>query len=68
MVKIDARGLSCPEPVVLTRKAAVSGARELEIAVDNICAVENVSRYGKNNGFTVEKQENGDDWILILKK
>lgn len=35
MNKIDARGLSCPEPVILTKKALAVSHEGLEILVDN---------------------------------
>jgi TusA-related sulfurtransferase len=31
MMKIDARGLSCPQPVVMTQKAIGDGASEFEV-------------------------------------
>ncbi|WP_072499593.1 sulfurtransferase TusA family protein [Olsenella phocaeensis] len=44
MKTIDARGLSCPEPVVLTRNALRDEA-ELEVLVDSPAPRENVSRF-----------------------
>ena len=35
MVKLDACGLSCPEPVMMISKAMKSGDKEYEITVDN---------------------------------
>ena len=32
---LDARGLSCPEPVVMIRKAMMSKANEYTMVVDN---------------------------------
>ena len=68
MLEIDARGLSCPEPVVLTRKAAKAKEAEILVLVDNICAVENVTRFGKNNGYSVETSEGNGEFTLFLKK
>jgi len=50
-VKIDARGLTCPQPVVLTRNALA----ELEsgvvmVYVDNETARDNVKRMAENEG------------------
>jgi selenium metabolism protein YedF len=48
---IDAKGLACPQPVILTRKAVASGeADEIEVTVDNDAAKENVSRFLKFAG------------------
>lgn len=42
---VDARGLSCPQPVVLTKKALdEQGVSEVLTIVDNTTALENVSR------------------------
>ena len=44
MKVIDARGLSCPEPVILTKNAFASKEAQYEVLVDNPTAKENVSR------------------------
>lgn len=46
MKKVDARGLSCPEPVIRAKNAMESGDKEYEILVDNVVAKENVSTSG----------------------
>ncbi len=38
METIDARGLSCPEPVVMTRNALTSGAGTCQVLVDAVAA------------------------------
>lgn len=65
---IDARGRSCPEPVLMTKKALQSNPEALEVLVDNMTARENVTRFAKNSGYTVEVSQNGTDYILSLKK
>lgn len=69
MKTVDARGHSCPIPVVMVRKA-VAGERpsELEVLVDNQCSVENVTRYGRSQGYEVETSALGADFRLVLKK
>jgi selenium metabolism protein YedF len=48
---IDAKGLACPQPVIMTRKAlAAGGADEIEVTVDNDAALENVLRFLKFAG------------------
>ncbi len=48
---IDAKGLACPQPVILCRKTmAVGGLSEMEITVDNDAARENVVRFLKFTG------------------
>ena len=66
---IDARGLSCPTPVVLVQKAVKkSNPNELEVLLDAECSVENVTRYARNQGYTVTAQVEGGETRLILKK
>ena len=67
---VDARGLSCPQPVLMTKKAleASPAAKCFEIIVDNGTAKENVTRFAQNAGFTVSVSEDGDDFHLTLKK
>lgn len=66
---IDARGLSCPLPVVMTQKAAKENPATLEVLVDNACAVENVTRFAKNKGYTVRiAQDTPEEFLLKLSK
>jgi selenium metabolism protein YedF len=64
---IDARGLSCPQPVVLTRKA-LEKADELTVIVDNATAEQNVSRLAENRGLAVSVEEKGDGIYLRLTR
>ncbi len=68
MDKMDARGLACPEPVMLARELIRNSPSGGEIMVDNTCAVENVTRFAKNNGYAIEVAQEGADYHLILKK
>ena len=45
--EIDARGRACPEPVLLTKNAVELNPEGVSVLVDNICAVENISRFAK---------------------
>lgn len=65
---IDARGYSCPMPVIMVQKAVKTGADELEVLVDNQCAVDNVTRFAENQNYQVEVQPAGSDYRLLLKK
>ena len=66
-ITVDARGLSCPQPVVLTMDALKQNAEAYEILVDNQTALNNVSRFAKNAGKTVTVTESGDDYIIEVK-
>ena len=66
---VDARGYSCPRPVVMVQKAAKSDSpAALEVLVDNQCSVENVTRFAENSGYKVSVRPDGQDFRLTLSK
>lgn len=68
MKTIDARGLSCPEPVILTRQAMMSGEAAYEVIVDNNTSKENVTRYAQRQGYKVAVTEQDGEFTLSLSK
>ena len=66
--KIDARGRSCPEPVILTKDAIDNGAKKLKLIVDTNVAVENISRFANSRGYSIDVKENSDDFEINLSK
>lgn len=64
---VDARGLACPQPVVLTKKA-LDEVDQLTTIVDNATAKENVSRLAKKEGCEVEIEEKTEGTFLHLTK
>ncbi len=68
MKKVDARGLSCPQPVVMTQKAINEGAGEFEVLVNTAVSKENVLRCLSKNNYRHEVREEGDEFIIIAKK
>ncbi|HPD77116.1 MAG TPA: sulfurtransferase TusA family protein [Spirochaetota bacterium] len=66
--KIDARGLSCPQPVVLTQKAIKDGKSNFEILVDTEVSRENVLRCLEKNNFNSAVSEDGDTFIIKASK
>ena len=66
---IDARGLSCPIPVVMVQKAVKQGAPEkIEVLVDSETCVENITRFAGNNGYEIAAEQDGADFRLTLTK
>ncbi len=61
---VDARGLTCPQPVVLTLKA-IAQATEVTTIVDNRPAVENVTRLAQAKGCTVAVVEREDGVVVV---
>ncbi len=66
---VDARGLSCPEPVLLTRQVLQDGdVQEVAVLVDNKVAVENVTRMAESLGCRVLLVEQDSDFVLTLQR
>ncbi|MEN6339133.1 MAG: sulfurtransferase TusA family protein [Clostridiaceae bacterium] len=65
---IDARGLLCPEPVVLVQKAIKSDPAEATVLVDAVAAKENVTRFAVSRGYNVAVSEQNGEFTLTLKK
>lgn len=67
---VDARGLSCPTPVMLTIKEMEKLKKgEIAILVDTDTAKENVSRVAASKGWileSIEPYENG--YKIVIKK
>ena len=68
MKLLDARGLSCPEPVIMIRKAMMNKDAGYEMIVDNVTSKENVTRYAEHQGYTVSITENGGEYTLVMSK
>ncbi len=66
---VDARGLSCPMPVVMVQNEVKKNNPEtLEVLLDSRCSVENVTRFAKNNGYDVKAEADGEETKLILTR
>jgi selenium metabolism protein YedF len=65
---VDARGLACPQPVVLTRKALLEpGTRRVVVLVDSQVSVENIQRMARSQGWNAAIQVGeGDDVRMTL--
>lgn len=68
MLIVDARGLSCPEPVVMTRNAMASKEPAYQVLVDAIAAKENVTRYAMSQGYAVSVSEDNGEFTLDITK
>ena len=66
--EIDARGLSCPQPVFLTLKAIDEGKFPIIVTVDNATAKANIRRMAQGKKLTITAEEKGEDIILTLTK
>jgi selenium metabolism protein YedF len=60
---VDARGLSCPQPVILTRNA-MRESDAVTTIVDNETARQNVTRMAEKAGATVQVEQKADSIYL----
>jgi tRNA 2-thiouridine synthesizing protein A len=65
---VDARGLSCPQPVILARKAIQAGEFPIEVLVETVTSRENVRRAAEKLGCQVAVEEMGDEFKLTISK
>ncbi len=66
---IDAKGLACPQPVILAKKA-LSGIEEgiVTVIVDSEASRENVRRFAESQGCTVTVEEKDGEFHLEIAK
>ena len=57
MAQIDTRGMSCPHPVLMTKKALEVCSTEVSVLVDSKTAKSNVERYLNLTGYTINTVE-----------
>ena len=65
---VDARGLSCPQPVILAQKAMAEGKFPVEVLVDSVTSRENVRRMAEKQGYKVEIIPQEDEFKMVIKK
>ncbi|MFH2129666.1 MAG: sulfurtransferase-like selenium metabolism protein YedF [bacterium] len=65
MKEIDARGLACPAPVILTKDVVETDAPDsIVVVVDNKAAGENVSRYLQSQSYQADTVKKGDQFRI----
>ncbi|WP_102401644.1 MULTISPECIES: sulfurtransferase TusA family protein [Haloimpatiens] len=67
-MQIDARGMSCPQPVLMAKKGIEQSPKGIEIIVDNNTAKGNVQRFLKNAGYNVDVKEKEEDFVITARK
>lgn len=69
MVEIDARGLSCPQPVLMTLDEIKKNSEKIVVLVDTEASKENVTRAAANKGYELtDLREDTDSYTLTLVK
>ena len=69
-MKIDMRGLACPQPVVETRKALfLPDTEKLFVLVDNPASAQNVKRMAASMGWAVDiEEDDGGNFTVAVTK
>ena len=66
---VDARGLSCPQPVIMTKNAISKvGEGEITIIVDTMTQVQNCSRIAEKLGWSASWEEKDGEYYVTVKK
>jgi len=70
MQTIDVRGQKCPAPLIATRKLLKETATGIsfEVITDSKSALENISRFLKDNGIKFNVREGNSDWTITVTK
>lgn len=63
---VDARGLSCPQPVILARKAIDAGTFPIEVLVDTVTSRDNVGRMARAAGCKVQVEPASGEFKLTI--
>jgi tRNA 2-thiouridine synthesizing protein A len=66
--KVDARGLSCPQPVILARNAIQAARFPVEVLVDTVTSRENVRRMAEGAGCKVQMEAADDEFRLTITR
>ncbi len=70
MNTVDARGLSCPEPVLRARQAIerTPAGGQVEVLVETVTSRENVRRAAQSMGCAVEICDHEGGFRLVIRK
>ncbi|MFZ5633561.1 MAG: sulfurtransferase-like selenium metabolism protein YedF [Bacillota bacterium] len=68
-IRVECRGLACPQPVIKTKKALDSiDQGTVVVLVDNDTARENVTLFARNAGFKAEVEKTGEGYQITITK
>ena len=68
MIQVDARGLSCPEPLLRTKEVLDEYPNEVVLTiVSDVNARENVKNLGLRRRKDVEVKQEGQDFYITIK-
>lgn len=66
---IDARGRSCPEPVIMIKNEIdKNNNKSFKVLVDTHVAVENITRFVEGKGYNISTEELNGEFRLNIEK
>ncbi len=68
MKTIDTCGMSCPQPLLMTKNALKQSSDGLDIITDSNNSKTTIHRYLENEGYTVTIEEANDTFVLKARK
>ncbi len=68
MKTIDTCGMSCPQPLLMTKNALKQSSDGLDIITDSNNSKTTIHRYLENEGYTVKIEEANDTFVLKARK
>lgn len=68
-IMVDCCGYSCPEPVIMARRALKeAGSGKVQVKVSTAVARDNVSRAARGLGWSVQAEEKEGIYLLTLSR
>ena len=67
MKEIDARGLSCPEPLMLTAQELKDSKETVKVLVTEPHQKMNVEKYAKDHGRKAVTEETEDGFAVVIE-
>lgn len=66
MKEVDARGLSCPEPLMLTAEALKNANGPIKVLVSEPHQKTNIEKFAKDKGKKATSTEKGSEFEIVL--
>lgn len=67
MYEVDARGLSCPQPLMMTNDAIKSQKGPIKVLVSEPHQKTNVEKFAKDKGKKVTVTEVGSEYEIVIE-
>ncbi|MCI8813780.1 MAG: sulfurtransferase TusA family protein [Lachnospiraceae bacterium] len=67
MKEVDARGLSCPEPLMMTAEALENADGPVKVLVSEAHQKTNVEKYARDHGKKATITEKGSEFEIVIE-